>query len=205
MHSVDPRFEFGEFAALQWTRTGLCRLLRDYFQRTRPASAPPIRVGTDLPFYYDPADRLARVTPDVYVIEGLGYDEQLRFYKVWERKRVPRLVIHVVDAPLSPEDGLMMHFRRLGVEDIILYDPLWYVQPPGNPSGRRLLWHYRQTDTLELQRQEHPGRLHLSRYGLWLAHRGGADLRVYVGGPGEFPPETACWTLPGSSPGEAST
>lgn len=192
--SPDPRPELGEFAAPQWTRTELCRLLRDCLRATRPPGAPPVRVGTDVPFYYDPADRLARVTPDLHVIEGMGYEEQLRCYRVWERGRAPQLVVHLVEAALTPEDGLMMHFYRLGAEDVVLYDPLWHMQPATSPSGRRLLSHYRRgAHKLELQRQEHPGRVHLQRWGLWLSHRGGMDLRIYVGEGAAFPPESACW------------
>jgi hypothetical protein len=194
------RPEFGEFAAPQWTRTVLCRLLRDYLLTARPVPGP-VRVGTDLAFYYDPADRLARVTPDLYVLEGIGPEEQLRSFRTWERGRVPELVVHLIDAPISPEDGLMMHFFRLGVTDVVLYDPLWFLQGTGGaaPKGRRLLWHYRRKprgDGMLLQPLTHPGRVALPRYGLWLVHRGGADLRVYTGGPEQLPPETACWQLP---------
>jgi Uma2 family endonuclease len=140
------------------------------------------------------------VTPDLYVVEGIGPEEQLRSFRTWERNRVPELVVHLIDAAISPEDGLMMHFYRLGVQDVVLYDPLWFVQPTGGPpKGRRLLWHYRRKprgDGMQLQPLTHPGRVALPRYGLWLCHRGGADLRVYVGGPEQFPPETACWPLP---------
>ena len=122
------RPEFGEFAAAQWTRTALCRLLRDYLHTAHPVPAP-IRVGTDVVFYYDPADRLARVTPDLYVMEGIGPEEQLRSFRTWERNRVPELVVHLIDVAISPEDGLMMHFFRLGVQDVVLYDPLWFLQP----------------------------------------------------------------------------
>lgn len=207
MHPQEPRSEPGEFAALQWTRTELCRLLRDCFRRR--GGAAPVRVGTDVPFYYDPADKLARVTPDLYVVEGLGYEEQLRRYRVWERGGVvPTLVVHLVDTAVAPEDGLMMHFLRLGVEDVVLYDPQWHRQPPQAPLGRRLLSHYaRQGGRLALQRQEHPARLRIARYGLWFAHRGGADLRIYLDGldgaegaegagaegAAPFPPESACW------------
>ena len=194
------RPEFGEFVAAQWTRTVLCRLLRDYLAVVRPVPGP-VRVGTDLAFYYDPADRLARVTPDLYLVEGVGPEEQLRSFRTWERGRVPELVVHLIDAPISPEDGLMMHFYRLGATDVVLYDPLWFLQGGGGalPKGRRLLWHYRRKprgDGMQLQPLSHPGRVALPRYGLWLCHRGGADLRVYAGGPESFPAETACWQLP---------
>lgn len=215
---------------MQWTRTRLCRLLRDYFRSEAgrslglgsdpPSDAvhAPVRVGTDVVFHYDPADRLARVTPDLYVLEGLGYEEQLRSFRVYERGLRPELVIHLVDTAVSPEDGLMMHFLRLGVRDVVLYDPLWWQQPGKDPKGRRLLWHYRRErlqvaapttptsggpaqtplggEVMRLLPQEHPGRLYLSRYKLWLLHRGGADLRVYVGDGGEPPPESACLLLP---------
>ena len=224
---MPEKADLGEPYAAQWTRTRLCRLLRDYFrsERGRPAeregepAVGPVRVGTDVVFHYDPADRLARVTPDLYVIEGLGYEEQLRSFRVYERGLRPELVIHLVDTVVSPEDGLMMHFLRLGVRDVILYDPLWFSQPSKDPKGRRLLWHYRRErlpspnstpssggpasspaplsgEVMRLQSQDHPGRVHLPRYKLWLIHRGSADLRVYVGEAGEPPAESECLLLP---------
>lgn len=220
----ENRPDLGEFFSVQWSRTRLCRLLRDYFAHHRPAEATgpmPMRVGTDLTFYYDAADRLARVTPDLYVLEGLGYDEQLRSFRVYERGIRPELVLHIVDSPHSPEDGLLMHFLRLGVRDVILYDPLWWMQPGATPKGRRLLWHYRRTrpepnggsttgapEYMQLQPQEHPGRIYLARYDLWLVHRGGADLRVYRGhgrGDGDIPrlpAESDLWPLPEERPVE---
>jgi hypothetical protein len=200
----ESRADLGEFYSAQWTRTRLCRLLRDYFRRSaeKSLSLGPVRVGTDLVFHYDPADRLARVMPDLYVLEGLGYEEQLRAFRVYERGLSPELVLHFVDTALSPEDGLLMHFLRLGVRDVVLYDPLWWQQPPSTPKGRRLLWHYRRGpapnggEAMQLQPQEHPGRIYLPRYKLWLIHRGGADLRIYVSEAGELPPESACWLLP---------
>jgi hypothetical protein len=201
----DSRSDLGEFYAVQWTRTRLCRLLRDYFRSSRGegAQAPRVRVGTDLMFYYDPADRLARVMPDLYILEGLGYKEQLRAFRVYERGLSPELVLHIVDTPLSPEDGLLMHFLRLGTRDVVLYDPLWWQQPQNAPRGRRLLWHYRRVpatessgERLQLLPQEHPGRIYLPRYKLWLVHRGGAELRIYTGEADSLPAEAACWSLP---------
>jgi hypothetical protein len=227
---LPERADLGELFAVQWTRTRLCRLLRDYFRSERgrnlgelgessPGAPGLVRVGTDVVFHYDPADRLARVTPDLYVIEGLGYEEQLRSFRVYERGLRPELVIHLVDTVVTPEDGLMMHFLRLGVRDVILYDPLWFQQSSKDLKGRRLLWHYRRErlpapsaptpsssttsgptpiggEVMRLLSQEHPGRVYLGRYKLWLIHRGGADLRVYVGEEGEPPAESDCLLLP---------
>lgn len=209
----ENRPELGEFAAPQWTRTQLCRQLRACFKaQAAQHGGAPKRVGTDVAFYYDPADRLARVTPDLYVLPpllaGQPDDEGLRTFKVWERVRRPELVVHLVDAPLAPEDGLLMHFRRLGVQDVVLYDPLWALpssapagQAQAAAKGRRLLWHYTRTTTeagevLKLVQQAHPGRVPLARFGLWLIHRGGGDLRVYVGPPDQVPSERAAWLLP---------
>jgi hypothetical protein len=215
----DSRAELGEFFSAQWTRTQLCRLLRDYFRSDgfrhldgQPGALPPgpVRVGTDVIFHYDPADRLARVSPDIYVLPGLGYEEQLRSFRVHERGLCPSLVIHLVDSPQSPEDGLMRHFLRLGVEEVVLYDPLWWQQPASGARGRRLLAHYRRTagpagsEGLKLVAQEHPGRVYLPRYRLWLVHRGGAELRIYTAGAVSSdgmsdtngqPIEANCWPL----------
>jgi hypothetical protein len=203
----ESRVDLGEFAALQWTRTQLCRQLRALLSE-RP-SPQPVRVGTDVTFYYDPQDRLARVTPDLYLLPGLGYDEQLRSFRVYERGLQPSLVIHLVDALISPEDGLLMHLLRLGVQDVVLYDPLWWL--PSGPSslrGRRLLTHYRRETEpsgvarFTLQPQEHPGRIHLPSHTLWLIHRGGADLRAYreATTPDVLPSESDCITLPDELP-----
>lgn len=229
----DSRAELGEYGALQWTRTQLCRALRGLLQAQRSAAmavpgarpATPIRVGTDVTFYYDPADRLGRVTPDIYVMEGLGYEEQLRSFRVYERGLRPDLVIHVVDTPLSPEDGLLMHFLRLGVRDVVLYDPMWWQLGPGGASrGRRLFAHYRRTasavtssaaggEGLQLQPQEHPGRVYLAGQQIWLVHRGGAELRAYgdrhsargVDGLPTEPAEQDLWLLPEEREAQVAT
>jgi hypothetical protein len=191
----ESRAEFGEFISPQWMKTQLCRSLRDYFRRTRPDTQ--VRVGTDLPFYYSPSDRLARVVPDLYLMEGVDPEEQLRWFRVWERGKSPQLVVHLVDGPVTTEDGLMMHFLRLGVQDVVLYDPLWFLQSERGLKGRRLLWHYqRQGDGMRLLPLKHPGRVPLLSHGLWLIHRGGSDLRLYVSGQEEVPPESALWQLP---------
>jgi hypothetical protein len=194
----DSRADYGEYAALQWTRTQLCRQLRELLPRQQPDRAP-IRVGTDVTFYYDPADRLGRVTPDIYVLPGFGYEEQLRSFRVYERGLRPSLVVHLVETSLSAEDGLLMHFVRLGVNDVVLYDPLWWVWPgAGGLRGRRLLTHYRRAsgpgggEILQLQPQEHPGRIYLPQYRLWLVHRGGAELRAYGDQHGQDERGTPC-------------
>lgn len=210
----ESRVDLGEYAALQWTRTQLCRQLRIALGKS--TTGMPVRVGTDVTFYYDPADRLARVTPDLYVLPGLGYEEQLRSFRVYERGLRPELVIHLVDTLSLPEDGLLMHFLRLGVNDVVLYDPLWWLlAPPAGLRGRRLLTHYRRETTSTGQAgwllvpQEHPGRVHLPAYHLWLAHRGGADLRAYhdAHSQGGLPSEQDCVLLPEevtASPGPAA-
>jgi len=202
----ESRIDLGEFAALQWTRTQLCRQLRAALSQ-RPGPRP-IRVGTDVTFYYDPQDRLARVTPDLYVLSGIGYEEQLRSFRVYERGLRPELVVHLVDTQVSPEDGLLMHFLRLGVTDVVLYDPLWWLLPSSGLRGRRLLSHYRRelgangVPAWQLQPQEHPGRVYLSSQRLWLVHRGGADLRVYgePASPGALPSESDCVLLADEQP-----
>ncbi len=203
----ESRTDLGEFAALQWTRTQLCRQLRSVFGRRQ--SQRPVRVGTDVTFYYDAQDRLARVTPDLYVLSGLGYEEQLRSFRVYDRGLRPELVVHVVETLVSPEDGLLMHFLRLGVSDVVLYDPLWWLfSPQSGLRGRRLLAHYRRelspsgVASFLLQPQEHPGRVYLPTHRLWLIHRGGADLRAYDGAASQaaLPNETDCIRLPDELP-----
>ena len=56
-------------------------------------------------------------------------------------------------------------------------------------------------DGMQLQPLAHPGRVPLLSHGLWLVHRGGAELRVYAHASGsphgsDIPPESACWLLP---------
>lgn len=187
--------ELGEFFSAQWTRTTLCRCLRGYFGEIETDT--PFRVGTDVPFYYDPTDRLARVVPDVYAVKGVDPDEQIRSFRVFERGVRPFLVVHLIEEPISAEDGLMMHFSRLGVQDVVLYDPLWFLQSERNPQGRRLLWHFqRREEKLQLVPLKHPGRVPLSALGLTLLHRGGGELRVYVGATEESPKEDSRWLLP---------
>ena len=78
-----------------------------------------------------------------------------------------------------------MHFLRLGVRDVVLYDPLWWVVPgPTGPRGRRLLTHYRRTmgptgsEVLQLQPQETRAHLPFALSAVAGASRRGRAARL---------------------------
>jgi len=91
-----------------------------------------VYVGGDLFLYYSRGNPRAVVCPDVFVVKGVPKLPLRRTYKLWEEGEVPSLVIEVTSNSTRHED---LHqkkdlYEQLGVEELILYDPLGeYLKP----------------------------------------------------------------------------
>ncbi|MFO0657163.1 MAG: hypothetical protein U0787_19090 [Polyangia bacterium] len=74
----------------------------------------------------------------LYVMEGVEPDEQLRsFSGVGTQTPCRNLWCIWSTGAVSAEDGLMMHCCGSVVQDVVLYDPLWFLQTDRNLKGRR--------------------------------------------------------------------
>lgn len=98
-------------------RTLLYQLLCDYLGLEST-------VGSDQFVYFDAADPAQSVAPDVYVrLEPRG--EPIRSWKTWERG-APEVAVEIVsdsDAPQKPWLEKLNAYRRLGVRELVRFDP----------------------------------------------------------------------------------
>jgi Uma2 family endonuclease len=91
-----------------------------------------VHVGGDLFLYYSQGNPRAVVCPDVFVVKDVPKLPERRTYKLWDEGEVPCLVIEVTSNSTRHED---LHdkknlYEQLGVEELILYDPLGeYLKP----------------------------------------------------------------------------
>ena len=95
-------------------------------------NAPDVYVGGDMFLYFEEGNARAVVSPDVFVVRGVEKKKR-RTYKAWEEGgRVPCLVVEVTSDSTQNEDltNKKELYRRLGVEEYLLYDPLGdYLDP----------------------------------------------------------------------------
>jgi len=82
-------------------------------------------VGSDQFVYFDAQDPSACLAPDVYV--GLmPAADKVRSWKVWERG-APAVAVEIVshsDAPELPWRQKLTRYQRLGVRELVRFDPL---------------------------------------------------------------------------------
>lgn len=91
-----------------------------------------VYVGIDMFLYYVEGEPAASVAPDVFVVRGVPRGVR-RTFKVWEEGRSPSLVVEVTSSSTRRHDtGKKKEiYQRLGVEELILHDPLGdYLKPP---------------------------------------------------------------------------
>jgi Uma2 family endonuclease len=88
------------------------------------AFADRATIGSDQFMYWDPTDPKACLAPDAFVRLGEP-DHLFRSWKVWERG-APQLAIEVIsdsDERDSDWDAKVHRYRRLGVQELIRFDP----------------------------------------------------------------------------------
>jgi Uma2 family endonuclease len=111
--------------------------------RRRFAADPSVYVSGNMMMYYEPGNRSAVFSPDVFVALGAG-DGERRVYKIWDEACPPTVVIEVSSRSTAREDKVRKRelCERLGVQEYWLYDPA--NEGPGPPlQGWRLRgWRY---------------------------------------------------------------
>ncbi len=75
--------------------------------------------------YYEQGNPVARRSPDVMIVKGLGHREERDSFKVWQEKAVPCAAIELTsketaDEDMGPKKEL---YERLGVREYFLFDP----------------------------------------------------------------------------------
>jgi Uma2 family endonuclease len=104
------------------------------------ASERDVYVGMNMFLYYVEGNPSASVAPDVFMVWGVPRGVR-RTYKLWEEGRPPSIVVEVTSSSTrkKDKDEKKPLYESLGVEELILHDPLGdYLKPP--LQGYRLVF-----------------------------------------------------------------
>jgi hypothetical protein len=94
------------------------------FESVRDAFGDRVTVGSEQFVYWDPTDPRQCCAPDVFVRAGQP-DADFDSWKVWERG-APQLAVEIVSPSDESDrqwDAKLDRFRRLGVAELVRFDP----------------------------------------------------------------------------------
>ena len=133
----------GESGLQHWVCQLLFGLLKSFFD----SAGQQVVVGGNQFFYVKEGDNTLRVAPDVYVIADDNTPiDRIKSWKLWEHGgKGPALAIEVVsdeyEKDYDPEQLAL--YQRLGVSELLRYDPEHYMHPRALKFGpRQLLTHW---------------------------------------------------------------
>ncbi|MEI9953768.1 MAG: Uma2 family endonuclease [Pseudomonadota bacterium] len=131
-------------------------------------------IGCDQFVYWDPTNPRACLSPDAFVRFG-AKDEHFRSWKVWERG-APHVAVEIIsdsDASELSWDEKLERYRRLGVSELVWFDP----ESPAHPLR---IWDFVGDDLLERRLLEPFAQSrHLGGYWLPIEEpNGGLTLRL---------------------------
>jgi Uma2 family endonuclease len=100
--------------------------------RRRYEADPLVYVGRDLLVCYEEGNRNRHLTPDVFVVRGVGNHERGN-YLIWEEGRAPEVVFEITSKSTRREDErtkFELYRDVFGVKEYFLFDPLdEYLDP----------------------------------------------------------------------------
>jgi Uma2 family endonuclease len=98
--------------------------------KRRYAQAPDVYVSGNLFCYDVQGNPRSSFSPDVFLVKGVPAGRR-RVFKLWEEGRVPCLVFEITsDSTHREDESKRERYRRLGVEELVLFDPLGdYLAP----------------------------------------------------------------------------
>jgi len=137
------------------------------------AAEPLVYVSGNLLVFYEPGNRRRHLSPDVFVVKGVGKHQRPN-YLIWEERKGPEVVIELTSRTTREEDiedKYELYQDTLRVPEYFLFDPLGeYLRPP--LEGYRLRrGRYEPITPVK-------GRLPSKVLGLHLEGQG-RDLRLY--------------------------
>jgi Uma2 family endonuclease len=101
--------------------------------KERFAAEPGVYVSGNLLLYYVPGDQRKHVSPDVFVVRGVGM-RQREYYLLWEEGKGPDVVIELTSSSTRVEDTkrkFALYQDVLKVPEYFLFDPrVDYLEPP---------------------------------------------------------------------------
>jgi Uma2 family endonuclease len=146
------------------------------------APRPEVYVSGNLLLFYEEGNRRKHISPDVFVVRGVGMRRR-DYYLLWEEKKSPEVIFEITSKTTKREDQIKkrkLYRDVLKVKEYFLFDPFEdYLDP--SMQGYRL----RGGDYHTI----HPvnGRLPSQVLGLHL-ERDGQDLRLYDPTTGKWVP-----------------
>ena len=144
------------------------------------AFADAAAVGSEQFVYWDPTDSKACLAPDAFVRFG-GRSERFESWKVWERG-APHVAVEIISKSDAAEwDSKLERYRRLGVSELVWFDPALPEQP-------LRIWDFVGDDLLERKLFEPAAQSrHLGGYWLPVEVPGeGLTLRLSHDSAGKF-------------------
>jgi Uma2 family endonuclease len=144
-----------------------------------------VYVSGNLLIFYVPGDRRRHLSPDVFVVKGVGKHQRSN-YLIWKEGRGPDIVIEITSPTTREEDldhKMTLYRDVLKVPEYFLFDPkLEYLDPP--------MQGFRLHDGKYLPIEPVNGRLPSEVLGLHL-EQDRRTLRLYNPATGERLPTTA--------------
>jgi Uma2 family endonuclease len=93
---------------------------------------PSVYVSGNLLIYYEEGNRRKHVSPDVFVVRGVGMRQRL-YYLIWEEGKSPEAVIEITSKTTRREDlqtKKVLYRDTLKVKEYFLFDPFGeYLKP----------------------------------------------------------------------------
>jgi Uma2 family endonuclease len=145
------------------------------------ASQPDVYVSGNLLLYYEEGNPRKSVSPDVFVVFGVGKHKR-RIYKLWQEGRAPDVVFEISSRGTWGEDlhKKFQLYARLGVGEYYVFDPEYdYLYQP--------LLAFRLEEGLYEAVEVVDGRVHSDALGLDLVDTG-ETLRLFDPRTGRFLP-----------------
>lgn len=99
---------------------------------------PDVYVSGNLLVHYQPGNKRRHVSPDVFVVHGVGNHTRIN-YLHWEEGDIP-FVIELTSKSTSREDRetkRRLYLERLGVKEYVLFDPMQEYLDPSFQMFRR--------------------------------------------------------------------
>ena len=90
---------------------------------THFAHLPDVYVMGDMMMYYAEGDPRKSISPDIYVVFGIGKKER-RIYKIWEEGKPPDFVLEFSSKGTYRNDltGKVQLYASIGIPEYVLYD-----------------------------------------------------------------------------------
>ncbi len=137
------------------------------------AAEPLVYVSGNLLVFYEPGNRRRHLSPDVFVVKGVGKHQRPN-YLIWEERKGPEVVIELTSRATREEDvedKYELYQDTLRVPEYFLFDPLGEYLRPTLEGYRLRRGRYEPITPVK-------GRLPSKVLGLHLEGNG-RDLRLY--------------------------